>query len=183
MSSPGPITDHPNDRRPVVIESSWLIIGASGLGALIAIAVSVALFSMQGVTVVTVLVAVLALLLAAVVLLDLPVAAEFTREGVERRAMLRRHTIPWVRVRRLSRLRSGIWRTFRAEVKGGLVADVRGRSYLLVDRTESPIEFDELRRVLGPEADRLGLDDTLRPGYRNPDAFSIGGFLRRNRDR
>ena len=159
------------------------MIGASGLGAVLAVAVSLTLFAMQGVTIVTVLVAVLAALLVAVVLLDLPVAAEFTPDGVERRAILRRHTIPWSRVRRLSRLRSGIWRTFRAEVRGGLVADVRGRSYLLVDRTESPIEFDELRRVLGPEADRLGLTDTLRPGYRNPDAFSIGGFFQRKRDR
>ena len=179
---PGPITDHPNDRRPVVVESSWFMIGASTLGALIAVAVAIVLFANQGVSVVSVLVAALALLLVAVVLLDLPLAAEFTRDGVERRAMLRRHMIPWVRVRRLSRLRSGIWRTFRAEVRGGLVADVRGRSYLLVDRTESPIEFDEIRRTLGDQADRLGLDDSLRPGYRTPGATTIGGFFRRNRD-
>jgi hypothetical protein len=177
----GPIGDHPNDHVPVVIESSWSMVGLAALGAVVAIWLSVVLFVTQGVTIVSVLVALLAVLLTVVILFDLPLSATFTREGVERRALLRRHRIPWVQVRRLSRLRSGILRTFRAEVRGGLVADVGGRSYLLVDRTESPIEFDELRRVLGDQADRLGLDETLRPGYRNPDASRVWSLRRRRR--
>ena len=87
-----------------------------------------------------------------------------------------------MRVRRLSRLRSGFYRTFRSEVRGGLVADVQGRSYLLVDRTESAIEFDELRRILGDQADRLGVTESLRPGYENPDGRSISSWLKRRRN-
>lgn len=175
MSTPGPIPDH---RVEVVIESSWLMIGLASLGAVLGVIGSIALFVAQGVTVVSVIVALLALGLVAVVVFDLPLSARFDADGVERRALLRRHTLPWVRVRRLSRLRSGIYRTFRAEVRGGLVADVRGRSYLLVDRTESAIEFDELRRILGENADRLGVNESLRPGYENPDAWSVGGWFK-----
>lgn len=169
----------PADEPAVVIASSVVMTGAAVLGALIVAGFAVMLLVVGGVTVASVIVGVLALLLAGVVAFDLPLSARFTRDGVERRSMLRRQTIPWVRVRRLSRLRSGIWRTFRAEVRGGLVADVGGRSYLLVDRTESPIEFDELRRVLGDEADRLGVGESLRPGFRNPDAIALGSRFRR----
>lgn len=166
---------------PVVIGSSLLMVALAALGAVIAVGLAIVLFVAQGVSVASVLVGALALVLAVVILLDLPLSATFTRDGVERRALLRRQQIPWARVRRLSRLRSGIWHSFRSEVRGGLVADVGGRSYLLVDRTESPIQFDELRRVMGDEADRLGLDETLRPGYRTTDAGGVFSFLKRRR--
>ena len=66
---------------------------------------------------------------ATVVLFDLPIAAEFRRDGVVRRALLRKHFMPWERVNRLRRLRVGVLRTRRDKRGGGLVAKVKGRQY------------------------------------------------------
>jgi hypothetical protein len=166
-----------SDADSIVITSSPVMVVGTVVGGLIAVAFAVFLLVTQGVTVATGIVALIALGLVAVVLFDVPLSATFDQEGIVRRAMLRRHFIAWSRVRRLGRMRSGILRTMRAEVKGGLVAEVGGRSYVLVDRTESPLEFDELRRVLGERTERLGLDDSLRPGRRRPNGG--GSWVRR----
>jgi hypothetical protein len=172
--------DARSDEPSIVITSSPVTIGAAAAGAVILVIIAVAMLVSWGVTVGSVIVGVLAVVVVGVALYDLPLSAEFSAEGVERRAALRRHHIPWSKVRRVSRMRSGIIRTLRHEVKGGLVADVSGKSVLLVDRTESPVEFDEIRRLLGERADALSVNDSLRPGRRErQDRPLLGSFLRR----
>lgn len=161
------------DEPSIVIPSSVVMLAGAVLGGLIAVLISAGLFLAHGVNAATLIVGLIVAGLVWVVLFDVPVSAKFDREGVERRAILRRHVIRWERVRRLTRMRVGVVRTLRWEVRGGLVAEVGGRSYVLVDRTESPIEFDELRRVLGDRADRLGLGQALRPGYRDPERSPV----------
>lgn len=114
---------------------------------------------------------------ATVVLFDLPIAAEFRRDGVVRRALLRKHFMPWERVNRLRRLRVGVLRTRRDKRGGGLVAKVKGRQYVLVDTMESAVEFDDLRRLLGERGVGLGLTDDLRP----PDGRSPTWMYRSDR--
>lgn len=174
MSKPDASDDGPS----IVIRSSPVMVVGTISGGVIAVAIAIGLLVSQGITVGTVIVALIAVGLVAVVLFDVPLSATFDQRGIERRALLRRQFIAWERVRRLGRMRSGIVRTLRSEVKGGLVAEVGGRSYVLVDRTESPLEFDELRRVLGERTERLGLGEHLRPGRRRPTR-SGGLFGRR----
>ena len=98
-----------------------------------------------------------------VVLLDLPIAATFTADGVTRRALLRRHALCWDKVRRVTRFRKGLLR-FTGGGPGGLVAEVGLARQLLVDVCESQTEFDEIRRILGVErAIALGFTDEARP--------------------
>ena len=147
------------------------------LGAAMFFAFSVVLVWDVGANVVTVGLLITSVIFAAVAMFDLPISAEFRPDGVVRRTVLRHQFIEWDRLNRLRRLRVGVWRTRRDGNGGGLIADVKGRNYVLVDTMESAIEYDDLRRVLGEWADALGLNDQMRP----PDGRSPTWLYRKDR--
>lgn len=146
--------------------------------------VALALFAMsrRGVSVVAVVIAVIAVGLLAVLLFDYPVATRFDREGVQRRMPLRRHLIRWADIRQFSRTRGRVFSPARFSSnpemranRGGLVAVVGRRRYLLVDQPEARDEFDRLTRLLDEVAPDLVDEDLLPP----PDA--VPTFLYRRR--
>ena len=149
----------------------------SFIGAAVFLGFSILLLWDVGATLVTVGLLVTSVVFAVVAIVDLPISAEFRSDGVVRRTAVRHQFIEWDRLKRLRRLRVGVWRTRRDGRGGGLLADVKGRNYVLVDTMESAIEFDELRRVLGEWADALGLGDGMRP----PDGRSPTWLYRRDR--
>ena len=166
------------DGPSVTLHSTWTGIVMSYLGAALFVALSVGLLWVNGPSLVTIGLLVTALVFSAVALFDLPIAAEFRRDGVVRRTALRHQFIEWDRVTRLRRLRVGLLRTRRDGRGGGLVAAIDGRKYVLVDTMESAVEFDDLRRVLGEEwSEALRLTDELRP----PDGRSPTWLYRTDR--
>ncbi len=165
------------DGPSVTLHSTWTGIVMSYVGAALFVAFAVGLLAVSEVNVVTVGLLVTSVAFAAVALFDLPLAAEFRRDGVVRRTALRHQFIDWDRVTRLRRLRVGLLRTRRDGRGGGLVAAINGRKYVLVDTMESAIEFDELRRVLVEWADALGLNGQMRP----PDGRSPTWLYRKDR--
>lgn len=153
----------------VTLHSSWIGIIGAYVGAGLMVAFAGALLTYNGPSVVPVIASVIAVVFLVVVLVDLPIASEFRRDGVVRRALARHQFVAWDDVTRLGRLRTGLVRTITRRRTGGLVAERRRRSYFLVDRMESQPEFDQIRRVLGPWADALSLTYDLRPADgRNP---------------
>lgn len=169
-----PAADH---GASVVLHSSWtgIVLSTSGAILLAVLTVVLAIEDVSGWVVAVLGVAAISAL--GVVALDLPVAAVFTADGVTRRAMLRHHHLPWTRVNRLSRHRSGVRGTRLDQPRGGLVAVSGRRRYALVDRMESAMEFDELLEVLGPQAGLLGMGSVARP----PDGRSPTWLYRRRR--
>lgn len=165
------------DDRSITLHSTWTGIVMSFLGASMFFAFSVLLVWDIGANLVTVGLLVLSVVFAVVAVFDLPISAEFRRDGVVRRTLLRHQFIEWDRLNRLRRLRVGVWRTRRDGRGGGLIADIKGRNYVLVDTMESAIEFDDIRRLLGEWADALALNDELRP----PDGRSPTWLYRRDR--
>lgn len=160
-----------------MLHSSWsgIVLSASGAALLALLTVVLATEGVSGWVI-----AVLGLLTVgagAVVLLDLPLASTFTADGVTRRAMLRRHHLPWDGINRLTRHRSGVRGTRLDQPRGGLVAVSGRRRYTLVDRMEGALEFDELLAILGSRAELLGLGSVARP----PDGRSPTWMYRRRR--
>jgi hypothetical protein len=157
------------DGPTVTLHSTWLGVLMSYLGAVIFLGFSSVLLLERGPSVVTVGLFAAAVVFAIVAAFDLPIAAEFRRDGVVRRTALRHQFLDWNRVDRLRRLRVGILRIKPDGRGGGLVAAIGVRKYVLVDTMEGRIEFDDLRRVLAERADALELDDVERPSEaRNP---------------
>lgn len=168
------VPDH--DGPSITLHSTWTGTVMSYLGAVLLLVFAVALFAVNGAGLLTVILLVVSIVFLVVVLFDLPIAAEFRRDGVVRRTLLRHHFVGWDDVTRLRRMRTGIW-SRKDGRGGGLLADIRGRKYMLVDTMESAIEFDELRRVLGAEwTDALSLGDDARP----PDGRSPTWLYRRD---
>lgn len=151
------------DEPTVVLHSSWSGIVLSALGAVLLTVVAILLALGDAIGWIIVVLAVAAVGAWLVVLFDMPVASAFSASGVTRRTMLRRHHLPWDRISRLSRHRSGFLRTRLDQTGGGLVAVAGSRRYALVDRMESAIEFDELVRILGERAEWLGIGSVARP--------------------
>lgn len=145
------------------MHSTWTGIVMSFVGAVVFLAFSILLVWDVGTNLVTVGLLVTSVIFAVVAVVDLPISAEFRSDGVVRRTAVRHQFIGWDRVKRLRRLRVGVWRTRRDGRGGGLLADVEGHKSVLVDIMESAIEFDDLRRVLGERAEVLGLGDDMRP--------------------
>lgn len=172
------LSDVPDHEGPTItLHSTWTGIVMSYLGAVLFIGFSFFLLLDAGARVITIGLLVTALIFAAVAAFDLPFAAEFRSDGVVRRTAMRHQFIEWERLNRLRRLRVGLWSRNRSGRGGGLIADIKGRNYVLVDTMESAIEFDDLRRVLGEWADALGVNDDLRP----PDGRSPTWLYRSNR--
>ena len=165
------------DGPTVTLHSTWFGIVMAYLGALLFVVFTVGLLAASGPGWISIGLFVLSVLFAAVALFDLPVAAEFRRDGVVRRTALRHQFVAWDRVTRLRRLRVGVLRTRKDARGGGLVAKVKGRNSVLVDTMESAVEFEELQRVLGEQGDALGLNDELRP----PDGRSPTWLYRKDR--
>ncbi len=168
------VPDH--EGRSITLHSTWTGVVMAFLGAVMFLAFSILLVWDIGANLVTVGLLVTSIGFAVVAAFDLPIAAEFRRDGVVRRTLLRHQFIEWDRLNRLRRLRVGVW-SRRDGRGGGLIADIKGRNYVLVDTMESAIEFDDLRRVLGEWADALGLNDELRP----PDGRSPTWLYRKDR--
>lgn len=152
------------DGPSITLHATWLGTIMSYLGAVLFILFTISLMTVADATSWIVIgLFVLSLWFFVVVLFDLPIASEFRRDGVVRRALLRHQFIEWDRITRVRRMRTGIWS--RANGRGGgLLAGIGRKTYMLVDTMESDLEFDDLRRVLGEEwSDALGLRDELRP--------------------
>ncbi|MEM9037935.1 MAG: hypothetical protein AAGD18_25325 [Actinomycetota bacterium] len=147
----------------LVLHSSWTGIVLTVAGAILLCIFTVLLVLGGALWWIIAVAAVLTAISLGVVCFDLPVASEFTSAGVTRRAPLRHQHLAWSDVRRLTRHRSGLARNRSEQAGGGLVAEIGRRRYALVDRMESAIEFDELRRVLGEHGERLGVDQMARP--------------------
>lgn len=151
-----------SESAAVTIHSSWRGLVSGGLGAVLVAALGVvAIIRSDGAVGPMVLLAV-GVLLAAVVVLDLPVASEFDAQGVTRRALLRNHRLAWAEIDQLTRARPSVARIRRLK-PGGLVAKVGRRRYLLVDQCESIAEFDALQRVLGDTVEALRFGDLVIP--------------------
>jgi hypothetical protein len=160
-SSPrGPLTDGPDH---IVLHSSWSGIAFSTVGTLLLVALAVFALASVGVTAVSVVLTIAALVVVAVIVLDMPIAADFDCDGVTRRALARHDRLLWDDVDRLSRARTGWFRSSKMAPTGGLIA-VRGRRNItLVDRMEGHVEFRRLRSVLGTQGERLGVERIAEP--------------------
>ena len=105
---------------------------------------------------------------------DVPVATTFTARWVERRMVLRRHRMEWGADDRLTRVRPSVLRFERTIQHGGLVLRRGRRRYLLVDRTESTSEFDELVDILESGSSmsaHVGASMLPRPSDRVPPTW------------
>lgn len=159
-SLPGPLADGPDH---IVLHSSWGGLAFSVIGTLLLVALAVFAVASVGVTIVSVALSVAALLAAAVIVFDMPIASDFDGDGVTRRALARHDRLAWDDVDRLSRARTGWFRSSKMAPTGGLIA-VRGRRNItLVDRMEGHVEFRHLRSVLGDEGERLGVERIAEP--------------------
>jgi hypothetical protein len=159
----------------VTLHSSWKGVASSFIGSFIVFAAGAAAAAVGGSTGSWIFFSV-GIGLVVGVFLDYPVAARFDRDGVTRRALLRRHRIEWERVGQLTRARPGIAAAARNLNPGGLTAKVGRRRYLLVDQCESRPEFEALMRVFAGRDD-LGLDDLIVP----PDGVDPTWTYRRAR--
>lgn len=161
------------DESPLHLHSSWTGLGLAVVGGALCMLLAVGLLVSDGLSWLSGIFGVIALLVALVVLLDVPVSTAFSDEGITRRALLRHEFLDWDRVSRFERLRVGVLRTRRHRRGGGLVARVGNRRYVLVDRMEGQPEFDRLRRILGADrADALGLTKDGRPPVDHPPTWS-----------
>lgn len=167
----------PYDGRTITLHSTWTGIVMSYLGAVIFVLFSLFLLVDIGSRLLTVGLLVTSLVFLVVALFDLPIASEFRSDGVVRRTALRHQFIEWGRLNRLRRLRVGVWSRRDSGRGGGLLADIDGRNYVLVDTMENTVEFDDLRAILGDWADALGLNDAMRP----PEGRSPTWLYRRDR--
>ena len=113
--SPGPLVDGPDH---IVLHSSWGGIAFSVIGTLLLVVLAVFAVVSVGVTVVSALLAAVALLAAAVIVFDMPIASDFDADGVTRRAVARRDRLSWTDVDRLSRARTGWFRSSKMAPTG-----------------------------------------------------------------
>lgn len=148
--------DSAREQSPTVtLHSSWTGILLAVVGALGVVAIAVLTWTAEAALLVRIIATVVAVGGAIVILVDMPIATTFTRAGLTRRCLLRKHTIPWDRITRLTRVPRGLYRVRRRDSanEGGLVALIGTRQYSLVDQMEGRAEFDALLEVIGVEGD------------------------------
>lgn len=158
----------------ITLHSSWRHLVATGLGAGIVALGGTYAVAAAGLRPVPMLLFAAGWGLVAVVFLDVPVASTFSANGVERRMMLRRHHLEWRDGDELTRTRPSVVRLDRSLQHGGLVLSRGKRRYLLVDRSESADEFDELERLLetsGQPCAVLELSRLARPSESVPPTW------------
>ncbi|WP_394930120.1 hypothetical protein [uncultured Ilumatobacter sp.] len=148
--------------QSVTLHSSWKGVLLSAVGATVVFGVGLGGTISSGGAGVPVVILGLGVILLLTVLFDYPIASRFTPEFVERRAVLRRHKIPWEGVDQLTRSRPGLV-GLRNLKPGGLAAKVGRRRYLLVDQCEAIAEFDQLGDVLAARYVELGVDEMIPP--------------------
>lgn len=158
-------------RDSLTIHSSWRGLVGSYAGALIVFAAGCVAVAAGGTTVFATVLFLVGLILLLGVLFDYPVASTFDARGVTRRPLLRRQLLGWDRIDRLTRSRPSVRLSARRMTPGGLVAVVGKRKYLLVDRVESPGEFDALGDLVAAATDHERLDDVLRPDTEVPPTW------------
>ena len=140
----------------VTIYSSWRGIAVSFLTPLLLLSIGLLGINAVGFRVVPIAFSAFGAGLMAVSLLDLPLQTHFDTNGVHRRCLLRRQTIPWDDVRLIQRARGNVKSYLQVRgstsdrlPSGGLVVVVgRVRRYQLTDRIESRSEYDMLRDVV-----------------------------------
>ena len=160
--------------RTVTIHSTWRHLGGSLIGAgAVALGGSFGIVA-AGPRPVPIVLTVVGWTAVVAVCLDVPVATTFSSTWVERRTVVRRHRTEWRPTDRLTRVRPSVLRFERTVQHGGLVLHRGRRRYLLVDRSESAAEFDELVAVLesgSPSASHLGASMLPRPSDRVPPTW------------
>lgn len=148
------------DPPPVVLHSSIVRLTLTIAAPMLLLALGVWSLTLR-VWLPTILLTVVGVATAAVVLFDLPLRAEFDRDGVTRVCVLRRQRLPWTRVVALERAiarpprrRPGDDETrSRVRQSQGLVARLGPRRVsLLVDRRESRREFEAVGDLLRKRA-------------------------------
>ena len=157
----------------VTIHSSWFGICSAILGAVVLLAIGVALIVANGVTVVGVVVMSVAVGAALVMLFDMPIATRFEATAIERSTPLRRRRLELDRIDRFSRMRRAVRRPGAGASSTGLVAMRGRRQILLVDRMEGHAEYEALRAVLGhDQADRL-LSSVMPPPLNRTPTWTL----------
>ncbi len=153
---------------PVTLHSTWRGIVLSSVGAIAVLAIGIFSVVSGGWGVLSAGVVLIGMALAAVALLDYPIASTFDEHGVTRRMALRRHVITWSSIDQLSRTRPGTVQNLRKLAHGGLVA-VRGRRrYLLVDQCESLDEFNAVAAFAVYDGDDLADAVPMPPSAMTP---------------
>lgn len=150
-----------------------MVIGGHA-GPIVLLLLAIVAWTRDGSNVVPLAIGGIGAVLLAVLLFDVPVASRFDAAGIERRAPLRRHRIAWDDVRQLTRARGKLLSVNRftgdeelRANRGGLVAAVGRRRYLLVDTAESRDEFERL----------MGLLEEAAPGLVDTDLMPPPGLL------
>jgi len=153
-----------NDGRSITLHSSWTGLILNSMGALLLFVVAIVLAIVNGLSWLPAVLFVLGVVVAGVLAYDMPIATTFDSDGILRRAALRHHRLEWDDVNRVRRGRAGVVRNRSQNTRGGLVAWSGRKPYVLSDKMESTIEFDQLRDLLGHKlADSVGIDAGLRP--------------------
>lgn len=132
----------------LTLHSSWWGIMSGVISSIVMCALGVWGVASVGSRPVPVVLVVVGLLLGLVVVFDLPIAAHIDHNGIERRAMLRRHRLGWGQIRAISRGRPAIRIRRRDLDPGPLVAVVGRRRYMVIDQTESLSEYQDLISIL-----------------------------------
>lgn len=132
----------------VVIHSTWRGRLTAYLGPLVVLGLGVYGLVAGSPNPINVTLAVVGGLLSAISVFDFPLQARFGRGGVERVALLRRHTLAWADV---SAVRRAAARAILGGSTGGtgaLVAQAGRRHYLLCDVAESEYEHAAIERAM-----------------------------------
>jgi hypothetical protein len=165
--------DPEQEDRSVTLHSSWRAVAGGYVGPLILLGITAIAVQRAGVGPIAVAMAAFSLILIAILLFDFPVATRFDERGLVRRMPLRHHRVDWDDIERLSRARGKVLDPRRfadRSNRGGLVAVVGRRRYLLVDQAESRQEFESLAALLERVAPWL-VDEGLLPPENSPPTF------------
>lgn len=137
-----------NADQSLTLHSSWWGIISGVVSSTVLTALGAWATSSVGFRVIPSVLLIVGVVLAVVVLFDLPIASRIDDRGIERRALLRRHRIDWPAVRAISRGRPAMKIRSRSLDAGPLVAVVGRRRYMVIDQTESIDEYQQLIALL-----------------------------------
>ncbi len=136
---------------PIVLYSSRRGIASAALSPAVLLALATGAGVTRSVTTSVLVIGAVGLLLGLVVAWDYPLRSEFAIDGITRVCPLRHQHLPWERVVALERTpgRAKIRRQRDSGIEGfrapaGLAARVGNRRYMLTDRSEGALEYDQL---------------------------------------
>lgn len=145
-----PLPEHSAPLEPFLLHSAWRGIVASFASAGAFAALATWAFAAGGVRPISVVLGLIALALSAVAVLDYPVALGVTPDGLQRRCLGRRSTLPWDRIHKITRTADVAssaaegGKVRRGRGPGGLVAVSGRRRYLLTNQSEHRDEYQQL---------------------------------------